>query len=307
MLSGLSTSGKALRLTGHLCRIGLAAVFLTAGALKMLDPEGFGREVAQYGIVPESLTAVFASLLLPIEVAVGAALLINFRPVLALGMATGMLLLFIGAISFALATDQPLQDCGCFGRNISRTPAQTLVEDCLFVAAALLGLAGLWRVQSPARWKGGVLAMVVIASTAFVIASPHLPIDDLVTSIHPGARWADLGVGLAEVDLGRGGHLVAIMGLKDEATATRLPAMNALASSGRFSVIGLHGDDDEAYNEFFWSRGPAFPIYKITASDLHVMHRRLPRFFCVKDGIVTTTWSEVPSSEAVAAALGTGS
>lgn len=297
-------SSKTLRLVGHLCRLGLAVVFLTAGALKMLDPEGFAKEIAQYGLLPGSLTGLFASILLPIEVAVGAALLLNFRPVLALSLATGMLVLFIGAIGFALATDQPLEACGCFGRNISRTPSQTLIEDCLFLAAAVLGLAGLRGVQTSSRWKGAVLLLVVVASSAFVIASPHLPIDDLATSIHPGARWVELGVGLAEVDLGLGGHLVAIMGMKDDATAVQLPALNALASAGRFSVVGLHGDEDDAYNEFFWSRGPAFPIYKITASDLRVMHRRLPRCFTVKDGTVTATWPGIPSAEAAAAALG---
>lgn len=304
MTPGLTRGGKALRFVGHLCRLGLAVVFLTAGALKMLDPEGFAREVAQYGILPESVTGLFASILLPIEVAVGAALLLNFRPVLALSLAIGMLVLFIGAIGFALATDQPLEACGCFGRNINRTPSQTLIEDCLFLAAALLGLAGLRGVRTSSRWKGAVLVMVVVASSAFVIASPHLPIDDLATSIHPGARWVELGVGLAEVDLGKEGHLVAIMGMKDDATAAQLPSLNALASAGRFSVVGLHGDEDDAYNEFFWSRGPAFPIYKVTASDLRVMHRRLPRCFAVKDGTVTATWPGVPSAEAAAAALG---
>ena len=305
MTSGSTAGARVLRLAGHLCRLGLAVVFLLAGGLKMLDPEGFAREAAQYGILPAWLTGPFAGLLLPLEVAVGAALLLNFRPVLALGLAAGMLLLFIGAISFALATDQPLEACGCFGRNITRTPSQTLVEDLLFLGAALLGMAGLRGAQTAPRWKGAVLVAVLVASTAFVIASPHLPIDDLATSIRPGARWSDLGVGLAEVDLGKGAYLVAIMGMKDEATAARLPELNELASAGRFTVVGLHGDDDEAYNEFFWSRGPAFPIYKITASDLRVMHRRLPRCFAVKDGTVTATWPGVPTAAAAAAALGT--
>lgn len=304
MGSGVTTGGKVLRLVGHVCRLGLAAVFLSAGGLKMLDPEGFAKEVAQYGLLPGSMTGLFATVLLPLEVAVGAALLLNFRPALSLGLAAGMLALFIGAIGYALATNQPLEACGCFGRNITRTPSQTLVEDCVFLAAALLGLAALRGAQTQSRWKSAVLVLVLVASTAFVIASPHLPIDDLVTAIHPGAKWADLGVGLAEVDLGNGAYLVAIMGMKDDMTAERLPALNTLASTGRFSVVGLHADNDDAYNEFFWSRGPAFPIYKITASDLRVMHRRLPRFFAVKDGTVTATWSDLPAADDVVKALG---
>jgi uncharacterized membrane protein YphA (DoxX/SURF4 family) len=299
----LTPGRRAVRLLGHLCRLGLAYVFLAAGVLKGLDPEGFASEVAQYGLLPGALVIPFAYVMIPIEVAVGAALLLNFRPALTLSAATALMLIFIGAIGYALATDQPLEGCGCFGRALVRTPLDTLKEDVVFLAAGLVGLFALKGGHGRGRWKGPVVAAIALASGAFVIASPHLPLDNMATGVRPGVVWQDLGVALAEADLTRGAQLVALMGMRDEASAAALEPLNALAASGAISIVGLHGDDDAAYNEFFWSRGPAFPIYKVAPSDMKRMHRRLPRFLAVKEGRIVATWGALPSAAQIEATL----
>ena len=298
------------RFLGHVCRLGLSGVFLLAGLLKALDPEGFTHEILQYGIVSGATARVLAYVLIPVEVVAGVALLINFRPALSFSVAASLMLMFIGAVGFAIVTDQPLTECGCFGRNTPRTPKQTLVEDVGFLAAALVGLVALRGPSAPGgagakagRWKAPVLAASALASGAFVIVSPRLPIDDLSTALRPGVHWADLNVALAEVDLEKDSHLVVLMGMRDTATVEALDRLNKLASSGRVPVVGLYEDDDAAYNEFFWTRGPAFPLYHAAASDLGRLHRRLPRLFLLKDGEVRATWNEVPTEDQIANAL----
>lgn len=302
-----------LRAFGHLCRLLLAFVFLSAGVLKALDPEGFAREIAGYGILPASpswLAPLSAHILIPVEVAVGAALLLNFRPVPSLALASGLMLVFIGAITFALATGQPLENCGCFGRNMPRSPQATLAEDAGFLAAGLAGIVAFRRSRPLAaardgwRWKGAVLLLVVAASAVFAVASPALPIDDFVTALKPGVRWEELGIPVAEIDLGQGGHLVALLGMRDPASAGALGGLNELAASGRYSVIGLHSDDEAAYNEFFWQQGPAFPLYHASPGDLRRLHRRLPRYFALKAGVVTATWDTLPDRTELARVLG---
>src|SRR5262245_58100746 len=128
-----------LRTAGHLCRLLLAGVLLLAGLLKALNPEGLAQEVGQYGMLPVALIRPFAYLLIPIEVAAGVALLINFRPVVSLPAAALLMAIFIGAVSYAIVTDQPVTECGCFGSNMPRTPQETLKEDLVFLAAALFG------------------------------------------------------------------------------------------------------------------------------------------------------------------------
>ena len=310
---------RAVWLVGHLCRLGLAGVFLLAGTIKALDPEGFATEVTQYGILPAMAVHPFAYLMIVVELAVGVALLLNFRPVESLVVSAALMVMFISAIGFALATGQPLTECGCFGSNMPRTPQETLREDVGFLAAAVFGFfalrgralrggarqgGGVAAGTRPVRpWKGAVVAGVTLASGAFVIASPHLPIDDFATALKPGVRWEALNVAMADADLGKGRRLVALMGMRDEGSARALAVLNAMAASGTVQIVGLYADDDAAYNEFFWTRGPAFPLYHATSSDLRRLHRRLPRFFTLKDGVVTATWPEPPTPQQVAGAL----
>jgi putative oxidoreductase len=302
-----------LRLPGIACRLVLAGVFLAAGYFKSLDPEGFGREIAQYGVLGDSLSQAAAYALIPFEVALGVALLLNWRPRLSHAVAGATLLLFIGAISFALATDRPLEGCGCFGRAVPRTPAQTLVEDALLLGAAVVGWLLRGGAPSPAavrtrrvvemRWKAAAVAGTAVLSGAFALASPHLPMDDRVTELRPGVAWDDLGVALAETDLTRGAWLVALLGLKDDASVAALEELNGLAAAGE-PVIGLYGEDESAYSEFLFTRAPAFPLYNVSPGDMKRLHRRLPRFFAVSAGRVEATWSTPPTSAALHAALG---
>jgi hypothetical protein len=299
-----------LRLPGVACRLALAAVFLLAGYFKSLDPEGFGREIAQYGVPGDALAQAAAYALIPFEVALGVALLLNWRPRLTHAVAGATLLLFIGAIAFALLTGRPLEGCGCFGRAVPRTPAQTLVEDILLLGAAGVGWlqrGGASRRHAASRpdqggWKMAAVAASAALSGAFALASPHLPLDDRVTELRPGVAWDDLGVALAEVDLSKGRWLVALMGLKDGTSIAALEDLNRLASSGE-PVVGLYGEDESAYSEFLFTRGPAFPLYNVSPGDMKRMHRRLPRFFAVSAGRVEATWSAPPTAVALRSAL----
>lgn len=307
-----------LRIPGIVCRLVLAAVFLAAGWFKSLDPAGFAQEISQYGILGGSLAQGAAYALIPFELALGTALLVNWRPRVTHAVAGGLLLLFIGAIGFALATGKPLEGCGCFGRAIPRTPSQTLAEDALLVAAAALGW--LLRGGTPARrtapavsrppglepvWKTATVLAMAVLSGAFALASPRLPLDDLVTELAPGVVWNDLGVALAEEDLSKGRWLVVLLALKEEASAASLQRLNALASAGE-PVIGLYADDEAAHTEFLFTRGPAFPLYTVSPGDLKRLHRRLPRLFALVEGKVTATWAEPPTAEALHAALEAG-
>ena len=290
----------------HIARLVLGVVYLWAGVLKAPDPMGFARDIEQYGIVTGTAATVFAFILIPAEVALGCALLLNFRTRLSLIVASALMVMFIGAISYALATGQPLEGCGCFGSNTPRTPQQTLAEDGLFLALGLAGLVGASvapkRRSVARRWKAALLAATAAGSGAFVIAAPHLPLDDLATKLAPGVAWKDLGVALPEVDLTQGAHLVALLKLDDDATVASMEALNGLAQ--RLSLIGLHSDDEAVYNQFFWTHGPAFELHYLASSDMRALHRGLPRVFAVRDGVVTATWSEVPTESEAARALG---
>lgn len=295
----------SLLFLAHGYRIGLAVVFLWAGALKGLDPEGFAMEITDYGLIRGWLATLGAYVLPPLEMGVGLALLINFRSLPSLIFANGLLLVFIGAIVFAILTDQPLQSCGCFGKNIARTPEQTLIEDILLLAGGVLAMWILRKRDGKyyTLWKKRLLVVAIVSSSAFTIASPHLPIDDWATSARPGVKWEKLNISLAEIDLSQGDHFVALMSLTEQATQNSIEDLNMLASTETVNVIALYLGNEQAYGEFFWTHGTTFPMYAIAPSDMRLLHRRLPRFLLITDGVIRNTWAMLPIEKDIADAL----
>ena len=120
----------------------VGAVFLTAGALKSLDPVAAVLAVGAYDLVPPPL-ALAAGLLLPgLEVAIGAALLTRF---LATGASALAALLSLGFLVFVVSAWSRGLDvaCGCFG------PLSPALEARWQTALLDAGLA----VASLAAWR----------------------------------------------------------------------------------------------------------------------------------------------------------
>jgi hypothetical protein len=62
-----------------------------------------------------------------------------------------------------------LQECGCFGPMLKRTPPEALAQDAVFIGMAVLGL--LWAPDTKmefTRFRGGTLATVAVASLAMI-------------------------------------------------------------------------------------------------------------------------------------------
>jgi uncharacterized membrane protein YphA (DoxX/SURF4 family) len=93
-------------------RIVLAAIFIYAGSLKLMDPKAFARTISHYDLVPELLLPAIAIGLPAIEVLAGMALAMDFRS--GLYGITGMLLLFVGILGYGVLNELDI-DCGCFG------------------------------------------------------------------------------------------------------------------------------------------------------------------------------------------------
>lgn len=95
-----------------LVRLGLAVLFIYAGAVKLVDPRAFARTISHYGLVPEPLLPVVAVGLPVIELLAGIALLFNLLT--GLHAVSGLLLLFAGVLGYGYFTNMDI-DCGCFG------------------------------------------------------------------------------------------------------------------------------------------------------------------------------------------------
>jgi len=124
-------------------RITIAVTFLWACVHKVADPFDFALQVATYQILPLSLVNLQAIVLPWVELVCGALLVAGLLTRATALVTCGMNVMFIVAISMALAADLHLQ-CGCFASSAAgeEMDAGLIVRDSglLVLGAALVYL-----------------------------------------------------------------------------------------------------------------------------------------------------------------------
>ncbi|MEU4397498.1 DoxX family membrane protein [Micromonospora orduensis] len=99
---------------GVAARLGLAAVWLIAGASKVGDLAASGRAVNAYQVLPYDVATVIGAALPFVELALGVLLLLGLATRLGAGVSVALLVVFIAGIASAWARGLSI-DCGCFG------------------------------------------------------------------------------------------------------------------------------------------------------------------------------------------------
>jgi uncharacterized membrane protein YphA (DoxX/SURF4 family) len=94
-------------------RLGLAAVWLIAGGLKVGDLAASGRAVNAYQIFPYEVAKVVGAAQPFLEIALGLLLLVGLAVRLSAGISAALLLIFIAGIISAWSRGLQI-DCGCF-------------------------------------------------------------------------------------------------------------------------------------------------------------------------------------------------
>ena len=134
-----ATPPAALRVAAVAARFILAAVFITSGTLKAIDPASFLIDIRSFHILPDPWAA-WLSLCLPwLEILTGAALLSGILASGASWLAALMLSTFLAAIARSALIGLDIS-CGCFGSNDSSSsyPALILRNSALLALASLL-------------------------------------------------------------------------------------------------------------------------------------------------------------------------
>lgn len=119
-----------------LLRLGLAGLFLVAGALKLRDPAGFAQEIANYQLVP-GLAPYLAIVLPPAEIVAALTLAVGpspWRRAAAL-LLTGLAALFTFAVAMAAGRGLDIS-CACFGQGSGAITWLTVARNLLLTAAA---------------------------------------------------------------------------------------------------------------------------------------------------------------------------
>ena len=107
-----------------IARVGLAAVFLTAGGLKVSDLAASGRAVNAYRLTSFDAAKVVGAIQPFLEIAVGLLLLVGLALRLSAAIAALLLVIFIAGIVSAWARGLQI-DCGCFSKGGDLTGGRT--------------------------------------------------------------------------------------------------------------------------------------------------------------------------------------
>lgn len=136
-----------LDVIGTLVRLGLAAVWLTSGSIKLIDPGQTFLAVRAYDVLPTGIVHPVAFALPLLELALGLFLLTGLGTRIAAAISAVVLLLLIAAIAQSWARGLTI-DCGCFGGGGQVAAGQTRYPQEIARDVGFLALAS-WLVVRP--------------------------------------------------------------------------------------------------------------------------------------------------------------
>ena len=152
-------SARVLDAVGALARLGLAAVWLVSGAVKVSDLNQTYVAVQAYELLPSEVASVVAGALPFLELALGLLLVVGLGTRLTALVSALVLLAFIGAVAQSWARGLTI-DCGCFGGGGQVAAGETGYPQEIARDIGFLVLAG-WLVFRPRsfvsldRWLTG--------------------------------------------------------------------------------------------------------------------------------------------------------
>jgi len=124
-------------------RVGIAGLFLYAGAIKAWDTQQFAQDVRNFQLTSWDVSVLTATYLPWLEIVAGVGLLLKRLYLGALAALAGMTTVFIAAIASAWHRGLDIS-CGCFGREDNATNFPLHIAGNL---ALLIGLAILFAVE----------------------------------------------------------------------------------------------------------------------------------------------------------------
>lgn len=277
----------------------LGVVWLSAGVLKALEPFDFVRQIASFQIVPDgALQTALAWALLVVECALGGALIVGYRLRWALIGAGLLTLIFMGALGWVLAAGIPVEDCGCFGSQVKRSPKEALLEDALMLTVTLTAGWLVWKSTPPrftsprraagARWRGVVVALCA----AYGLLTP------LAFGFPQGASdWSKVKVSGVTVNLTTGDRLVALLDTECSHCQESVPKLNAYVGVRDFPPFVALCSNEEWRRKFFIQRfGAKFELGEISKDDFKrlLADGDTPRVVLLRNGKPVAVWNVNP-------------
>lgn len=156
-------------------RVVLGVIFLVSAVGKLQHSALFVDQVVDYGLLPEGLSRLYATVLPWAEVAVGFSLILGLFSAAGAMVSAAMIVSFaIAGIYSLLRPEEVPSLCGCFGELVDLSHAQSLTLDVAMLLAAVVIVAS-WRradeIGVMSLLKGVVRGRPAWLLTAFKLAA----------------------------------------------------------------------------------------------------------------------------------------
>ncbi|MEA1949474.1 MAG: hypothetical protein U9N83_19520 [Thermodesulfobacteriota bacterium] len=284
----------------------IGVVFISAGIIKGLDIELFIRQIKYYGIIDHRILLVACAWsLISLEFALGLALMVYYRPKIILAVTGALMILFILVTARAWMAGT-LEDCGCFGTLLKRSPGTAIIEDFLLLGGVCLAWAAYQQNSNPERrlkWVipaiGCVVGLIIPLASGFSLfglSNAHVENNDLdLTNIQVLAPGS--------IDLRNGTHLIVIMSTGCAHCQDAVAELNCMVEDNElFDVVSLCADCEEDRNRFVEEFKPVYPVAQIEEDDFWKLigQGEVPRFILVQNSKIQKVWDEnVPDWETI--------
>ena len=275
-------------------------VLLVAALPKAFEIDLFIRQIRDYEIITNPLLIIFSAWgLIIFECCLGAALVVNYRPKIAVPLGGILFLIFIAATGYAWATGVT-DDCGCFGSWIERTPEEAMLEDVILFAA--LVVAWKWN-RSFKTWPFFLKELIVVAVLLTgllmpITAGPLLDrIDAAITGpVKEGSEHFVLE-GIPGKDFNVGRHIVIVLATDCSHCRAEMDSLNMIAEDEDLpDVISVCVNGKKQREEFEFDFEPSFEIVQIPDDDFWRIlgDGEIPRTILINDGVVVKKWDFAP-------------
>ena len=138
-----------MRVITTICRFVLAVVFIFSGFVKAVDPLGTKYKIQDYieafgwsAFMPDFVPFLASVLLGILEFCLGVYLFFGIRRIIA-PRAVALVMALMTPLTFWLALDNPVSDCGCFGDAVVLSNWETFWKNVVLLIMALVVLR--WR------------------------------------------------------------------------------------------------------------------------------------------------------------------
>lgn len=138
-----------MRVITTICRFVLAVVFMFSGFVKAVDPLGTKYKIQDYieafgwsAFMPDFVPFLASVLLGILEFCLGVYLFFGIRRIIA-PRAVALVMALMTPLTFWLALDNPVSDCGCFGDALVLSNWETFWKNVVLLIMALVVLR--WR------------------------------------------------------------------------------------------------------------------------------------------------------------------